>query len=162
MSTVTKKNARRLPDPTFDGVPYGNVAMLEFEMQTNSSGVMTDSDKETAVAVGDKVILGVLNGGMRLSDALAIIPAAFTALTTAKLGYEYVDGVDDADVPQDDDYFFSALDTASAGRTRMGNDGVVPVTLPKDAYLVLTVGGADHASAGHLVVDVLAAMVGRP
>ena len=59
MPTVTKTNARKLPDPPFDGVPYGNAAKLHYSFATDASGVMVDSDSAVAVADGDKVILGV-------------------------------------------------------------------------------------------------------
>jgi len=161
MATITKKRARKLPDPNFDGVPYGNVAALDFHFETNSSGVMTDSDTTSAVGAGDKVILGVLNGGMKLEDAQAIVSDAFTAATTMDVGFEYVDGVDDSDVPQDSDYFFDGSSLASAARIRMSTSNA-PVVLPKDAYLILTNGGAAQAAAGVLDILIVGAMVGRP
>ena len=115
----------------------------EFTFETNSSGVYVDSDTTTAVGNGDKVRVGVLSAGMRLHDALAIVSDAFRASSTAKIGFEYVDGVDSTDVPQDDDYFFAALALDAAGRTRAANTGVRPVTLPKDAYLIVTNGGGN-------------------
>lgn len=157
MSTVTKKDVKR----AMVGVAsaYGNAWRHIFTFATNSSGVMTDSDKTTAVANGDKVRLGILPGGLELMDELSIVSDAFTAATTADIGFEYVDGVDDSSVPQDADYFDAALDTAAQGRTRAANLAVAPVVLPKDAYLILTIGGANHASAGRL--DVLVEGVWR-
>jgi len=147
MATITKKKVLTLPG--FGGVPYGNNTVREFTFETNSSGVYVDSDTATAVGNGDKVRVGVLSAGMRLHDALAIVSDAFRTSSTAKIGFEYVDGVDSTDVPQDDDYFFAAL-AATVGRTAANNTAVRPLTLPKDAYLILTVNGstADHASAG--------------
>ena len=82
---------------------------------------------------------------------LAIVSDAFTAATTAKIGFAYVDGVDSTSVPQDDDYFFLAgLATNALVRTRSTNTGVAPITLPKDAYVILTNAGAAHASVGVL------------
>jgi hypothetical protein len=78
---------------------------------------------------------------------------AFTAATTCKLGFAYVDGVDSTAVPQDDDYFSASVATNAAGRYVANNTAVAPVILPKDAYLIITVAGADHASAG--VMDVI-------
>ena len=53
---------------------------------------------------------------------------------------------------QDAAYFASALATSSTGVSR--KTGVkAPITLPKDAYLILTIGGAAHASAG--IMDVI-------
>ena len=147
MATVTKTGAKRAQQFS---APYGNRTALEFSFATNAAGVMEDSDKATAVAQADKVRIGVIPAGFRIHDGLGIVSDAFTALTTAKVGFEYVDGVDDSDVPQDDDYFAAALTTHTAGRYRAANTGVKPVTLPKDAYLILTLAGADHAAAGRL------------
>lgn len=149
MTTITKK--RVLTEAGFGGAtPYGNALALQYSFETNASGVYANSDSAAAVATGAKVRFGVLPAGMRLDDALAIVSDAFTATTTAKIGFEYVDGVDDSDVPQDDDYFFAALNIAAAGRTKATNTAVRPVVLPKDAYLILTNGVADQAAAGQL------------
>ncbi len=161
MATVTKKNARNLPDPPFGNVPYGNAAKLHYTFATNSSGVMVDSDAAVAVANADKVVLGVLPAGLLLATALAIISDAFTASTTMDVGFEYVDGEDDADVPQDADYFYDGTSSASQDRIAADNDGVAPVILPKDAFLILTVGGASHASAGQLDIIVDGVLTGR-
>lgn len=153
MTTVTKKGATR--PKQHGGAPYGNKTSFEFTFQTNASGIMTDSDQATAIVQTNVVRLGVLPAGFRIQDGKGIVSDAFTALTTAKVGFAYVDGVDDADVPQDDDYFAAALTTHTVGRYAASNNAVVPVTLPKDAYLILTVAGADHAAAGRLdyIVD---------
>ena len=140
MATI-KLNNRRLRQ--FGGVtPYGNVTSLPFLLETNSTGVAVDSDDATAVANGDVVDLGPIPGGMRLEDADLIIETPMTGSVTGKLGFKYADGVDDASVPQDDDYFFTAKSLASAARHRA--DRGLLVTLPKDARLILTIGGADN------------------
>jgi hypothetical protein len=153
MATVTKDKIRELV--AFGGAPYGNATSLLFSLITNASGVLLNGDKATALVQTDKVRLGIMPAGTLLKDALAITSDAFTASVTHKIGFEYVDGEDSADVPQDDDYFYAAL-AGTVGRTRASNTGVRPVVLPKEAYLIATVGGADHASAGvlDLVVDV--------
>lgn len=156
MATVTKKKV--LTEQQFGGTPYGNRTSLPFSFETTAAGIYANSDSAAAVGVGDKVRFGVLPAGMRIEDALAIVSTTFTATSTGKIGFEYVDGVDDASVPQDDDYFFAALDLATASRSRPTNTGVRPVTLPKDAYLILTNGVAAQAKAGQLdfmVVGVL-------
>jgi hypothetical protein len=147
MATVTKNRAHK--NPPFGGVPYGNNSVLKFVLETSSAGVLVDGDKTTALVQTDVARLGLLPAGMRLDDALAIVSDAFTASVTHKIGFAYADGVDDTDVPQDDDYFFAAL-ANTAARTRAANVAVKPVVLPKDAYLIATVAGADHASAGRL------------
>jgi hypothetical protein len=147
MATIKKKYV--LTEGGFGGAtPYGNALAMRYSFETNAAGVFVNSDTAAAVGNGDKVIIGVLPAGIRLDDALGIVSDAFTALSTGKIGFEYVDGVDDADVPQDDDYFFAALSLAAAGRTRANNTGVRPVLLPKDAYLTLVNGGAAQAAAG--------------
>lgn len=151
MGTVTKNGAKR--QAKFGGTPYGNVTKLEYSFTTNSSGVMVDSDKTTAVAQGDKVRLGIIPAGTRIFDAKSIVSDAFTASATGKIGFEYVDGVDSAEVPQDADYFHAALDLNTAGRTALNNAAVRPVTLPKDAWLILEIGGANLGAAG--VLDIL-------
>ena len=160
MANVTKNKV--LTAAQIGGVPYGNKTVLHSTFQTNTSGVMTDSDKTAAVANGDVVRIGLLPAGAKLVDALAIISDAFTASTTATIGFAYVDGVDDANVPQDADYFAASLSTAATSRTRATNKTVTPVTLPKDAYLTLTVGGASHASAGRMDVMVDCVLTGTP
>jgi hypothetical protein len=151
MATVTKKRAKS--QPTFGGTPYGNLSKLQYSLITNASGVWLDSDKASAVASGDKLRLGVIPAGTRIFDAKSLVSDAFTASATAKIGFEYVDGVDSTEVPQDDDYFHASLALDAAGRTAANNTAVRPVTLPKDAYLIATIGGANLAAVG--ILDVL-------
>jgi hypothetical protein len=159
MATVNKKNALRLQQ--YAG-PDGNVWADRFTFTTNSSGIFVDSDKTTAVASGDVVRIGVLPAGLEIHTSLAIVSDAFTASTTADIGFAYVDGVDVTATPQDADYFNAALATSSTGRTAAANAAVAPVVLPKDAYLTLTIGGANHASVGVLDVIVTGICKGRP
>jgi len=159
MATVTKDMAHRLPEPGFGGAPYGNLTALDYQFKTNASGIMVDSDKTTAVASGDVVILGVLPAGIELKDLTATISDAFTASTTMDLGFKYVDGVDSTAVPQDADYFFDGTSTAAAAVLRKTN-ATAPLQLPKDAYLTLTVGGAAHASAGQMDISVIGVIGG--
>lgn len=151
MAIVTKK--RIASQPSFGGVPYGNQTVLEFPLVTNASGVLTDSDQATALAIADKLRLGILPAGFRLMDSLSIVSDAFTALATGTMGFEYVDGVDSADVPQDVDYFSASVAFNAIGRYLSNNLAVRPVTLPKDAYLIVTWAGAANAVVG--VADIL-------
>lgn len=160
MTTVTKTNVNKLRQ--FGGAPYGNAWRDAFTFATNSSGVMTDSDQTTAVVQTNVVRIGVLPAGLELHDSLAIVSDAFTAATTCKLGFAYVDGVDSSEVPQDDDYFSASVATNALGRYVANNTAVKPETLPKDAYLILTVAGADHASAGRMDVIVSGIWKGVP
>lgn len=160
MATVTRTNAKRLRQ--FGGTPYGNAIALKFGFETNASGVFVDSDSAVAVANGDVVVIGMLPAGLEIHDSLGVVSDAFTALTTAGVGFSYVDGVDDTEVPQDADYFNAALVTNIIGRTRANNLAVKPVILPKDAYITLTVGGATHAAAGVLDFIVNGIWTGLP
>lgn len=141
-------NKRAISTAGFGGVPYGNSVVRHFSLETKASGALVDGDVTAAIGATDKVRLGVLPAGMRLDDALAIVSDAFTATITGDLGFEYVDGVDSTDVPQDADYFLADLNAAAVGRTRANNTAVKPVVLPKDAYLIWTNQVAAHASVG--------------
>jgi hypothetical protein len=142
---------------SFGGVPFGNTWQQKFHFETNASGVMVkdgaaDSDKATAIQSGDVVRIGILPAGLEMQDIQSTISDAFAASTTASIGFLYVDGVDDTTYAQDAAYFASALSTASTGVSR--KTGVkAPLTLPKDAYLTLTIGGADHSTVG--IMDVI-------
>lgn len=136
------------------GTPFGNARNLPYHFETDSAGVIAGAggDLATAIQSGDIVRLGILPKGMSMQDALVIRSDAFTASTTASIGFAYVDGVDVAAAAQDAAYFASALATDATGVTR--KTGVkAPITLPKDAYLILTIGGAAHASVG--IMDVI-------
>lgn len=139
---------------------YGNVWSGVYSMSTNSSGVIVESDLATAVQSGDIVELpGLIPAGTKLTDAVLLVSDAFTTSTTAKVGFKYADGVDSTAVPQDDDYFFVATATDSTGLTRK-TTVTRPVILPKDAKVILTIGGAAHAAAGVLDVVLTGLMVG--
>lgn len=150
MATITKK---RYQDSNNFAGPDGNVTTLEFSLVTKSNGAAVESDSNAAIGNGDKVRLGILPAGLRLRDALFLVSDAFTALVTADIGFEYVDGVDDVSVPQDADYFGTAITLATPGRYLADNAAVRPITLPKDAWLIVTTGGAACAAVG--VLDVL-------
>ena len=160
MATVTK-NGALLASP-FGGVPYGNATAHRFNLTTNASGVMTDSNQTTALVQTDKVRLGILPAGFEIHDSLAIVSDAFTASSTLKLGWEYVDGTDVTATPQDDDYFHAALAINAVGRTRANNTAVAPVIVPKAVYIIGTVAGADLAAVGILDFIVYGVDRGQP
>lgn len=157
MSTVTKNFIATLTK--FGGVPFGNMFSQTAHFETDASGIMVkdgapDSDLATAVQSGDVVRIALLPAGLQLQDMQATISDAFTAATTASIGFLYADGVDVAAAPQDAAYFVSALATSATGVSR--KTGVkAPLTLAKDAYLTLTIGGAAHASVGIMDVTVI-------
>jgi hypothetical protein len=156
MSTITAKAvaAQRIMKG-----PYGNWSAIEAKFETNASGVMVGSDLATAVQNGDTVVLAILPKGMTLWDAQEVISDAFAASTTSTLGFLYVDGVDDTGVPQNSSYFKAAASTASVAVTRKTATNK-PVRLPKEAYLVAVIGGANHSAAGRMDVLVEGFLLG--
>lgn len=158
MATITKN--RYQDSQNFGQTPYGNLTTLEYSVTTASTGAVVGSDSTAAVASGDVIRLGILPAGFRLHDSLTIVSDAFTASVTGTLGFAYVDGVDSTAVPQDADYFGAAVAINTAGRYRASNTAVVPVTLPKDAWLTLTTGGAAHNTAANAVILVTGEHVG--
>lgn len=161
MATITKKNIKNLVQP--GGVPYGNITGLHFTFETNSSGYFVDSDvPATAVAVDDVVRIGVIPAGFQIWEYWANISDAFTASSTFKIGFAYVDGTDSTAVPQDDDYFCAATTAASQAVLKKTNVAVRPLTLPKDAYLIITNAGAAQAAAGQVDVMILGIAKGTP
>ena len=160
MATITASNVTTKFN--FGGVPYGNLSAIgPFNLTTAATGVFTDSNDATQVVQADVIRLGVLKAGMKLYDYLSYISNAFTANMTAKVGFAYVDGVDSTAVPEDDDFFATALALDSAVTARKTTT-TKPVVLPKDAYLILTIAGADAAEIGVLDIYVLAEMGGQP
>ena len=147
MPTITQKFNPRL---NVGATPWGNAHGLKYTLETNASGAAINSDSTAAIALGDKVRIGVIPAGTSLLDSLAILSVAMTASVTGKIGFEYVDGVDSTAVPQDDDYFLAAGQSlATAARLRNATTNAV-VTLPKDAWLILTTAGAANAKASKL------------
>ena len=159
MATITKKKV--LNQATFGGVPYGNRTSLSFSLITNASGAFVDSDVATGIAIGDVVRIGVLPAGFRLDDSQVIVSDAFTAAMTGSLGFQYVDGVDSTVVPQSSNYFGAGLVLSAAARLRNATVNA-PVTLPKDAYLILTTAGAASASVGVAEVFIEGTLTGAP
>jgi hypothetical protein len=160
MADYRKNMARR--SGTHGQNPYGTLAAYAFSLASNASGVPQDSNATAALGTGDTIKLGIIPAGTKLIDSIHQVSDAFTASATCKLGFAYVDGVDDAAVPQDDDYFVAALDLNAVAITRKANAATLPVTLPKDAFLVLDLDGAALAAAGRLDVTVIGEMVGAP
>lgn len=156
MATITKKVNPRV---NVGATPWGNAHGLQYTLQTATNGGAFGADTGAPIASGDKVRLGVIPAGSTLLDSQAIVSTAMTALVTGDLGFEYVDGVDSTDVPQDADYFGAALVLNATGRLRNATTNP-PVTLPKDAWLTLTTGGAANAKASRVDVVLTVASEG--
>lgn len=155
MATITRK---RNPLMFGGAAPFGNLTALAFTLATTTAGAVVDSNSTAAVASGDVIELGLLPCGMRLDDAQVIITTGMTASVTGSLGFKYADGVDSTEVPQDAAYFISAGALSSAARLRA--NGTKLVTLPKDAILTLTTGGAANAKASDIQVVVSGELTG--
>ena len=146
MATITKN---QLGERQFgDSLPvYGNLTGLRYTLETGSSGEVSNRDSTTAVAIADVVKIGVIPAGFTILDLLATITTAWTASVTAKLGFAYVDGEDSTAVPQDDDFFIAAGQSLATAAIVRKTATTAPVTLPKDAWLILTTAGAANAKA---------------
>ncbi|MEN6584425.1 MAG: hypothetical protein ABFE02_00045 [Sulfuricella sp.] len=149
MATITKG-----PNPAHNvgATPWGNTQTLRYTLTTNASGAVEGSNSSAAVGIGDKVRIGVIPAGMSLLDFAMVISDAFTASSTAKLGFEYVDGEDVTAVPQDDDYFVAASTSLASTAVMRKSTTTAPVVLPKPAWLILTNAGAAQAAVGRLDV----------
>lgn len=135
---------------SFGGVPFGNSSVLHYRLKTRTDGSVIGSGHSAAIKQNDVVVLGVLPAGTRLDDTKIIVETGLTASSKGKLGFVYTDGVDDAATPQDDAYFGSDYDLAT--KARLAAKEAKLVVLPKDAYLTLTVSGANNAKAADIHV----------
>lgn len=144
MATITKNT--KDSSVSLGSTPWGNLSALAYKLQTASTGAVVGSDSNAAVASGDKIRIGVLPAGFKFVDSQVVISDAFTASVTGSIGFEYMDGVDDSAVPQSATYFGSALALSSAARLRNATTNA-PVTLRKEAWLILTTGGSAHNTA---------------
>ena len=149
MAKITRKTSAQLQHG--GAAPYGNVTALYYQVATNASGAVLESDSSAAVASGDVIDIGPIPAGMRLDDVLMTISTGMTASVTGKLGFVYSDGVDRTDVPQNDAFFGTGYALATAAVLRK-TATTAPVRLPKDARLILTTGGAANAKAS--LIDV--------
>lgn len=153
MATLNRNYRER--GTTLGNTPYGNLVALRYVLKTASNGSAVGFDSSAAIANGDVVNIGILPAGMRLVDSEVIVKTGMTATITGKLGFKYVDGVDSTDVPQDDDYFGTGLDIATAARLRNATTNP-SVALPKDAHLTLTTAVANNAKASEIEVVIFA------
>lgn len=148
MARITNTKVRSVPVP---GVaPYGNVSALAFPIFTDDKGKWVEGDSMEPAASGDILRLGIVPAGFRPLDALLCVNKAISGLS-GKVGFEYCDGEDDPDVPQDDAAWFTAGNFGAEGVTQKDGAIVAP-RLPKDSYLILTASGAPSAAGEAWVV----------
>ena len=158
MATTTIKSANDA-SVRLGSTPWGNLAALSYKLETNSAGAVLNSDasQSAVTASGDVIRVGIIPAGFKLVDYKSRIATAFKTGLTFKAGFAYVDGVDSAAVPQDDDYFAATGTASTAGVLRQATT-VAPVTLPKDAYLIVTTEAQanDKAAAAEFTVFAVA------
>lgn len=149
MATIKIKNAGN--GVQLGNTPWGNFSALRYLLQTDATGRVINGDSSAAPAVNDVINLGHLPAGFRFADSAVIVIDGMAATVTGDLGFAYQDGVDDAAVPQDADYFGAGLALSAAARLRnaTANRSLV---LPKDANLTLTVKTAANNQASEIEV----------
>lgn len=157
MAKITRKTSAQLQHG--GAAPYGNVTALYYQVATNASGAVLESDSSAAVASGDVIDLGPIPAGMRLDDVLITVSTAMSASVTGKLGFAYADGVDSTAVPQNDAYFGTGYALSAAAVLRK-TATTAPVRLPKEARLILTTGGAANAKASQIDVRIAGELTG--
>lgn len=157
MAKITRKTASQ---PQYGGfAPYGNLTALYYQVATNATGAVIESDSTAAVASGDVIDLGPIPAGMRLDDVLITVSTAMSAAVTGKLGFVYSDGVDRTDVPQNDAFFGTGYALSAAAVLRK-TATTAPIRLPKEARLILTTGGAANAKASQIDVRLVGELTG--
>ena len=157
MAKITRKTASQ---PQYGGfAPYGNTTSLYYQVATSAAGAVIESDSTAAVASGDVIDLGPIPAGMRLDDVLITVSTGMSASVTGKLGFAYADGVDRADVPQNDAYFGTGYALSAAAILRK-TATTAPIRLPKEARLILTTGGAANAKASQIDVRIAGELTG--
>lgn len=157
MATIKKRN---LGINQFGGfTPYGNSTTYRASLLTNAIGALLDSGSTAAVANGDKLIVQVLPEGYIPQDLQLIVSTAFTAGVTASIGIEYVDGLNDADVPNDPAYFGSGLALGTAGRIRTSSTKPL-LPLAHEAWLTVTIAGANNVKAARADIVVIGERLG--
>lgn len=148
MATITNTKLRGVPLP--GNAPYGNVTALAYPIFTDDKGKWLDGDSMEPAASGDILRLGVIPAGFRPLHAYVSVNKPISGLS-GKVGFEYVDGEDDPDIPQKDDAWFTAADCGSEGITPRDGSLASP-RLPKDSYLILTATGAPSGAGEAWIV----------
>ena len=156
MAKITRNTAS---ERQFGSAPYGNLSAFYYQVTTNATGAVIESDSTAAVASGDVIDLGPIPAGIRLDDVLITVSTAMSASVTGKLGFAYADGVDSAKVPQNDAFFGTGYSLSAAGVLRK-TATTAPVVLPKEARLILTTGGAANAKASQIDVRIAGELTG--
>lgn len=131
--------------------PYGNLTTLRYTLQTKADGAPVNANADAAPLVINDVVRfqHPLPAGFVVEDLQTIVSDAFGAGVTADIGFAYADGEDDAAYPQSATAFGAGVSLAAIARIRTSAGGKL-FSLPKDAYITLTVKGADIEEVGTL------------
>lgn len=138
MAIIANTHVRYVRQP--GTAPYGNGYYLMFPIFTDDKGVWIDGDSTNPAASGDVLRLGTIPAGFRPIDAVVSVNKPISGLS-GKVGFVYTDGVNDPDVPQKNDAWFTAANCGTQGL--IVRNGTFPAHyLPKEAYLTFTASGA--------------------
>lgn len=154
MGTITKLGMQH-PSNRIGVSPYGNLSAFRFLIMTNAAGALVDGDSAEPITIDDMLLIGILPAGFRMIDSMVKITSAMSTGVVASLGFEYVDGVDDQGVPQNDSHFGSSMPLDTVGCLR-DYETEPSFTLPKDAWVTLTITEGTNAKASELEIIVFA------
>ena len=158
MADIINQHVRYVRQP--GTAPFGNVYALAFPIFTDSTGVWIDGDSPNPAKSGDVLKLGCIPAGFRPIEAYVSVNKPISGLA-GKIGFQYRDGEDDADVPQKDNAWFTSASFGTKGITRRtGTDPASPY-LPKESYLILTASGAPSGE-GEAWIYLVGIVEGQP
>jgi len=153
ITNITPAHAGNLQGAT----AFGNLAVLRYVLQTDSTGALVGGDSNTPLKSGDVVRLGVLPAGFRIFDSMSIVNNNMTG-GSAKVGFAYIDGIDDLRVPQNNGVFGNPIASNSHGKYRVGGS-IASFALPKSAHIIFTV-GEDNAKESLIEIFLYAIVEG--
>ena len=132
--------------PDHGGVAKGNTSTYVLDIEADSSGILVDAGAEAALAAGDVIKRFHIPENFTVTDMQVVVTTAAGQVATFSVGFRYVDGVDVAEYPEGDDFYFASVALDAAARIRLSTaKRAVPFTKP--AHLVLVAAGATLASA---------------
>jgi len=137
MATITK-TAHTAAGNLQGSTAFGNMAVLRYVLETDSTGAPLGADSKEPLKKDDVVRLGILPAGFRIYDSLFIINKAMSG-AGSKCGFIYTDGVDDARVPHGIAHLHGNLNTAAQGKIRTGGFAT-SFTPAKTAHVTFLVG----------------------
>ena len=159
-STVTVNTKRMNKEPMLGVAPYGNASVRKFNLLC-VSGVPQNTDSAVALAADAVVALGILKAGTTVKNAWAVLKTASGEVTTADVGFEYVDG-ESGTPAADQDAWFDGLDLDGSAAQIAKTTPVSELTFPRDVYVTLKNLGNAQASGLDLDIFLLIEDGGQP